>query len=356
MIYLDSYQKQHSTVFSIYSDKDEIDTSPDYQRHGDIWTLEKKQLLIDSIINRYDIPKIYFHKLSEDSKKEFAIVDGRQRLETIWKFIDGDFALNENFTYLRDSKVNLSGMTYQDIAKEYPKIKNKFDATSLPIIVIQTDDIELIDDMFSRLNEAVPLNAAEKRNAKRGFCIKAVNELSNNKFFKSRIKFNDNRYQHREVAIRLMFIEYCLTFRNGKIIDTKKVYLDDFAETYRRKGKEKINNTKIKVEQILDPLHSVFIDKDNLLSSQSIVPIYYLVAKELLKTNKKMFSRTKLVEFIKLRKKNRILAEKNFAKANFELLEFDRMSQQGTNDASSIRERTRILLDYLKGQKFNIKA
>jgi hypothetical protein len=57
-----------------------------------------------------------------------------------------------------------------------------------------------------------------------------------------------------------------------------------------------------------------------------------------------------LLKFQELRQLNRIAAEKAIAKADYELLEFDRMSQQGTNDASSIKERSRILEERLTGK------
>lgn len=60
------------------------------------------------------------------------------------------------------------------------------------------------------------------------------------------------------------------------------------------------------------------------------------------------FSRTKLEHFNERRVSNRLRAEKDITKANFELLEYDRLSQQGTNDASSLRERWRILENWLK--------
>ena len=63
MSYIDHYQLPHSTVLSVYVERDAIWVDPEYQRQGEVWSLEKKQLLIDSIINRYDIPKLYFHKL-----------------------------------------------------------------------------------------------------------------------------------------------------------------------------------------------------------------------------------------------------------------------------------------------------
>jgi uncharacterized protein with ParB-like and HNH nuclease domain len=83
-----------STVLILYTDRASFYLDPEYQRQSDIWNLEKRQLLIDSIINGYDIPKLYFHKYPRPKKIRgnhytYAIIDGKQRLESIWKFIDG---------------------------------------------------------------------------------------------------------------------------------------------------------------------------------------------------------------------------------------------------------------------------
>ena len=51
-------------------------TIPPYQR-GLVWTDQQRKDLIDSIINGYDIPKLYFKK-SKDEKLE--VIDGQQRL------------------------------------------------------------------------------------------------------------------------------------------------------------------------------------------------------------------------------------------------------------------------------------
>ena len=84
-----------ASVLLIYSQKRNIQLDPPYQREGGIWTPEKRQLLIDSIINGFDIPKLYFHEFSPmkivgSRKYKYAIVDGRQRLESIWSFIDDE--------------------------------------------------------------------------------------------------------------------------------------------------------------------------------------------------------------------------------------------------------------------------
>jgi hypothetical protein len=43
--------------------KKNIDMSPTYQRRGNIWSDADKAYLIDTILNDYDIPKIYRSKL-----------------------------------------------------------------------------------------------------------------------------------------------------------------------------------------------------------------------------------------------------------------------------------------------------
>ena len=50
-----------------------IDFSPSYQRLGRLWKRDQKQLLADSILNGFDIPKFYFQfmpSISENKSKE----------------------------------------------------------------------------------------------------------------------------------------------------------------------------------------------------------------------------------------------------------------------------------------------
>jgi len=65
-----TYPYSKSSIIDIDYDKDSIDIEPEYQRTGDIWNKDKKQLLIDSILNNFDIPKLYFHKLKNPRKEK----------------------------------------------------------------------------------------------------------------------------------------------------------------------------------------------------------------------------------------------------------------------------------------------
>lgn len=349
MSYIETNPVQHATILRIYSEREEIVVDPEYQRNGGVWTPEKKQLLIDSILNNYDIPKIYFHQYNRDERsqsgKSFAIIDGKQRLETIWAFIEGKFCLSDYFEYQDDPKIKLSGLNYDDLAKEFPKIKIKFDSFVLPIIGVQTDDLDLIEDMFSRLNEAVPLNSAEKRNAFGGYMVKAIREVSTHDFFSKKVRFNNNRYQHFEVAARFLLVEIS-QIEHDKLIDTKKVYLDAMAKNYKTKNQSRVDKVQAKVTSIMDSMITCFADSDILLRTQGSMVVYYLLF-EWAKEIKITITRKQLLSFEEKVKANRKLAETNYEEADYDLLEFDRLSQHGTNDVSNIKERLRIIKEYL---------
>lgn len=351
MSYIDTNPLQHSNILSLYADRDRIIMEPEYQRQGDIWSKEKRQLLVDSIINRYDIPKLYFHKLDRDTirstRKDYAVIDGRQRLQAIFDFMDGRYELAGDFEYLEDDAVQVGGLNYNDLAKKYPRIKQRFDAFNLPVVTVETDDLDLVEDMFSRLNEAVPLNAAEKRNAIGGEMARTIKEVSQNVFFAKKVRFRNNRYQHREVAVRLLFLEQCT--QTGKFVDTKKPFLDEFTRKHKSGRSKKVAALKRSVSSVLNAMASVFTNKDILLISQASVPIYFLLFREAIAAKKlSKLSRAVFVRFLNARQANREIAATDITKAEFEFLEYDRLSQQGTNDASSIKERLDIIRRFAK--------
>ncbi len=352
MSFIDTYELTNSAILRIYSEKDELVLDPDYQRNSQIWTEDKKKLLIDSIINEYDIPKLYFHVYEQDEKLKsgfsYSVIDGKQRLETIWDFIENKFTLDKNFEYLKNKEINLSGMSYNDISKKYPKIKIIFDSFVLPIVLVRTDEIDLIEEMFSRLNEAAPLNSAEKRNALGGDFVVSIRKVANHKFFKEKVKFTNKRYQHREIACRLLLTQEKLS-KNEKLIDTKKVFLDDITKRYKSGNKKFVNELTKEVIRKLDVMTNIFIDNDKLLSAQGNMVVFYLVFDELIKRNLvTKISRKHFEEFVDKVQDNREIAENEFDKANYELYDYFNMTQQGTNDALSILQRCEIILKYLE--------
>lgn len=348
------FEFEKSTVSDIYDLKDKIDLSPEYQRQGELWTKYKKQLFLDSILNNFDIPKIYLHVLQkpyakDDKIKEYAVIDGRQRLETLWEFIENknELTLGDNEILYQNEELNLKGYSYQKLTEEYPGLRGAFDEYKLPIIALKTDDDddEIIEDMFSRLNEAVAINAAEKRNAQKGEMIKLVRTVASHDFFTKNVSFKNKRMQHHEVAVRLLFLEECI--KNNTILDTKKQYLDDFVERFEKE----LPNFPIyeNVKNVLDVMAESFESQDPLLKKQGRVLIYYLLYREAIPQQKIENVRPDRIRwFNELVENNKEIAQIDEKKIEYVLIEYDRLTIQGTNDASSIKRRFHTISKYLE--------
>src|SRR5262249_52460155 len=181
------------------------------------------------------------------------------------------------------------------------------------------------------------------RNAIGGPMAQCIRDVADHEFFCSKVQFSNRRYQHRETAARLLFIEFS-TMVYRRLLDTKKPYLDDMVRHYKENhsaaGLAKLRARALHTLNLLD---SAFNNQDSLLRAQGVVSIFYLTIQAAEKAHKlRNFAREGIEEFNEKLNANRKAAETDIAKANFEWLEFDRLSQQGTNDATSIRERVKI--------------
>ncbi len=54
---------ERMSIGRLVVERNVIQDNPEYQRESGVWSPEKKQLFLDSILNDIDIPKIYFHDL-----------------------------------------------------------------------------------------------------------------------------------------------------------------------------------------------------------------------------------------------------------------------------------------------------
>ena len=212
--------------------KDVVDHNPPYQREGGIWSLATKARLIDSILNGLDVPKLYFEKAATRRLTpagltyQYAVIDGKQRLEAINSFLDGQLRLAQEFQLYEDAEVNAAGLTLQELEAKYPRLAQRFLDYQLPIVSVTSDSGDLIEEMFQRLNASSALNAAELRNAISGATRDAANDLAEHELLVGRSPVKNARYKYRELGAKFLVIEHQLDTR-GRVSDTK-------AETLRR--------------------------------------------------------------------------------------------------------------------------
>lgn len=264
------------------SRRKKIDMNPSYQRRGRLWSKTDKAYLIDSIINGFDIPKLYMadftvgesSKLNK-SKLPYAIIDGKQRLEAIFDFFNNEIVLNDDFVFLPNPKLKLGGLSYRDLISNHYDVAELIDTYPLTVMSVHASSEDPINELFIRLNRNKPLTGAEIRNAMTGPAPEIIRNIANHEFFFTNISFSVKRGADLNLAAKLLSFEY-----SGKPVDTKKKILDDFvANSEGENNKDHIELSARRVEENLDVMSEIFLPRDKLLSSGGLVPVYYWFVK-----------------------------------------------------------------------------
>lgn len=137
-----------------------------YQRKL-VWTVEEKQKLIDSIIRGYPIPLILLAHTKDD---KYEVIDGMQRLDAIFSFIDNKYSLPDD-SYFNTNEFPTSKMYNKDPMPEGTKLISQQDCANiteyqLAVTVFPIEDDGSVTDIFGRINSGGrQLSNQEKRQA-----------------------------------------------------------------------------------------------------------------------------------------------------------------------------------------------
>jgi len=193
---------------------DGIDLRPDYQR-GYIWSSDFKDKLIYSIIKNYPIGNVSLRVCVTPNKKGAMkeVVDGQQRLTTIYRFVNGEYNVQGEYSrkiiqyiidYMgseKDSKVDklikrLS--TKSKLVLKYEQlpdiIKDNFKAYNLSITNITNSSDDEVAEYFRFLQNQEILRAGEIINSIPETALeKYLAMISDKDKFLQKIGFSDDR-------------------------------------------------------------------------------------------------------------------------------------------------------------------
>jgi len=213
----------------------DLNLEPGFQRQS-VWKENDRTKLIDSILRNYPLPAIFFYRRYEDGKMIYDVIDGKQRLESIFMFMGvmrGRFSARVQLP----GREKIERVDWRTICKR----KEQYLLTTYPIPTIEVDgNFSDIVDIFVRINSTgKALTAQEKRHARyyHSQFLKEANRVA--KRFEHALQnmrimsTNDiSRMKHVELVAELM-----LSFHQGDIIN-KKTALDRVMSSNIMNGRD----------------------------------------------------------------------------------------------------------------------
>ena len=130
------------------------------------WDINKKSLLIHSLISGYPIPPLYSRRgVNEDGKVFYDMLDGKQRSNAIVQFLNDEYKLGDlaEVTLEDGTEVDISGLKFSELAEE---IQDEIKDSSLLMYYFEDITEDEVAEMFYRLNNGKPLSAIELTRAK----------------------------------------------------------------------------------------------------------------------------------------------------------------------------------------------
>ena len=149
-----------------------LNLNPPYQRRS-VWTQSFKDYFIDTLLLQYPAPTIFlYEEISNDGVTKYNVVDGKQRLTTIFEFIENKFPVSET-AIISENR----GAFFNDLSSD---IKTNFWSYSFSVEYLPTKDETIINNIFDRINKNVAkLTSQELRHAKySGVFITSCEELT----------------------------------------------------------------------------------------------------------------------------------------------------------------------------------
>lgn len=319
---------------TVYGIRQRINTNPDYQRPA-VWTKAQKQLLVDTILRDYDVPKLYWRKIS--SKPDtYDVVDGQQRLRAVWEYFDGEFKLPKDADPINGDAV--ANCDYESLPDD---IRMQLDVYPLDVVIIDDTDEDEIREMFLRLQNGATLRAQEKRNAYPGKMRDFIRQLSENQFF-DKVGFKNSRYTYDLVAAQLVCLEIAGDPTNVKNADLNRMYRENKDFDFESPDAKLVKRT-------LKRLNKIFQTKTPELTRYNIISLYCVIS-EL----QQQYIIGEIEDefynwFIRFEQERRKQDTKSEDEASSEWVSYKEKISHSTDSADSIRWRMEFMLKNLLG-------
>jgi len=286
-------------------ERDEIGT-PDYQRNPDLWGLNQKSRLIESILLKLPLPVFYFD-VSDPAK--WMVIDGLQRISTIKSFFVKKTLKLKGLEFLKE----LNGKKCNELPRSMQRTIE--DTMFIAYQIEAQTPKEVRYSIFNRINTGgLSLKPQEIRQAlnQQGEGVKFLRDTVKDPVFEEVVGISNKRMAGQELVLRFMAFKLL----DGNRFKIMSNFLDLAMEEVDKQNEEELKNLKndlIEIlkfsEQVLGEKHrfsrSIADESKNKLVNLSLFDVLTVCFDEV--QNKDLFLQNK--DFFVAELKNMLLNE-----------------------------------------------
>jgi len=126
-----------------------------YQRKL-VWTIAEKRSFIDSLLKGFPVPLILVAEYDRGDGPRYEIIDGMQRMNALFSYIEQDFDLDGNFFDLDTMAETKLLADKKSIKQRDPRLDRdscvQIASYPVPISVYRIEDEDDVDEVFRRIN------------------------------------------------------------------------------------------------------------------------------------------------------------------------------------------------------------
>lgn len=240
--------------FKRWYDEGDLVLDPEWQRNY-VWTRKQASKLIESFLLSIPVPVVY---LSRTQNQKYEVIDGLQRLKTVFDFLSGDFALT-GLDILKD----INGKRFGSLDRSYQRTLRNSILRSFELSSEIDPNMHFL--VFERLNTGgTSLNEMEIRNCIfRGKTNTLIKNLAESRDFVECLGASSHSSLQKRMLDRALVLRFLAFYERtySRCQNGLKKFLNEFFDTYRNPTDEKIREYESKFKHCMRLSKTVFGDK-----------------------------------------------------------------------------------------------
>ena len=268
---------------AMHDSKETLDFDHPIQRQSAQWTNLQQSLLVHSILANFPVPAIYVEKTdsaeTDDKGKaiyKYSVLDGKQRMTTIFSFINGDYALNEETpaAEVEGETYELAGKTFEELDEDVRQELLRF---KFSIFAFEDATDDEVEEIFFRLNNSTPLSKPQKARPLMGTeNARFTNQILTGSFFTEKCNFSKLQLRKSDDMCTLLQSMMLLDHKYGDY-EYASISADEVMKYSAAIKNNYSDSQKDLLLEIIDYLDEAFDDKEKMLKKINI-PMVVMMA------------------------------------------------------------------------------